>query len=168
MQIQAARDAAAAARAQYQGARERARELVLTAPISGVVLLRNAEPGELVGAGVPVFTLGNPDSLWMRVYVPATQIGRVVLGAPAEVRVTGLRDRRFPGRVVEIATRAEFTPRAALTEEERANLVFRVKIALDPTSGVLKPGLPGDARITSAPVAAQGGSRPSSSRERSP
>lgn len=163
MQIQAAREAVEAARAQYTGARERARELVLVAPISGVVLLRSAEPGELVGASVPVFTLGNPDSLWMRIYVPATEIGRVVVGAPAEIRVTGLGHRVFAGRVVEIATRAEFTPRAALTEEERANLVFRVKIALDPTGGVLKPGLPGDARIRAASMATEPAARPAGS-----
>lgn len=150
MQIEAARDAAAAARAQYEGARERARELVLTAPMHGVVLLRTAEPGELIGAGVPIVTLGNPDSLWMRVYIASTEIGRVTLGAPAEITVTGLRGRVFRGRVVEIATQAEFTPRAALTEEERANLVFRVKIALEPTGGILKPGLPADARIAAA------------------
>lgn len=159
MQIEAAQDAAAAARAQYHGAQERARELVLTAPITGVVLLRTVEPGELVGAGVPVVTLGNPDSLWMRVYIPATEIGRVTLGAPAEITVTGLPKRTFRGRVVEIATQAEFTPRAALTEEERANLVFRLKIALEPTGGILKPGLPADARITVAPVPESGGSR---------
>ena len=67
-------------------------------------------------------------------------------GAPAEIRVDG-ENHVFRGRVTEIATRAEFTPRAALTEDERANLVFGVKVALDPTHGTLKPGLPAEARI---------------------
>ena len=119
---------------------------MLTAPISGVVLLKNFERGELAGAGVPIVTLGNPDALWMRTYIAAPKIAAVRLGAPAEVRL-----RRngpvYRGRVVEIATRAEFTPRAALTEEERSNIVFGVKIALDPTDGALKPGLPADAVI---------------------
>jgi HlyD family secretion protein len=82
----------------------------------------------------------------MRTYIAAPKIESVRLGAPAEVRL-----RRngpvYRGRVVEIATRAEFTPRAALTEEERSNIVFGVKIALDPTDGALKPGLPADAVI---------------------
>ena len=56
----------------------------------------------------------------------------------------------FPGRVVEIATQAEFTPRTALTEEERANLVFGVKVRIDPTNGGLQPGLPAEATITAA------------------
>jgi HlyD family secretion protein len=146
-QIAAARAAALAADARLAGARSNSRELVLTAPITGVVLLRNAEAGEVVGPGVPLVTLGNPDRLWVRVYVAAPQIGKVLLGAPAQVRATGFGSRDFTGRVVEIASRAEFTPRAALTEDERANLVFGVKIQLDPTGGVLKPGLPADARI---------------------
>ena len=143
----AAREAAAAARASVVGARSRLNELVLRSPLDGVVLLRNFEPGELALSGQAVLTLGNPDKLWMRVYVPAPELGRVQRGAPVDVHLTGF-PATYKGRVVEISTRAEFTPRAALTEEERANIVFGVKIALDPTGGVLKAGLPADARIT--------------------
>ncbi|TMQ66863.1 MAG: HlyD family efflux transporter periplasmic adaptor subunit [Candidatus Eisenbacteria bacterium] len=146
-QIVAARAAASAARANLGAARSRLDELILTAPVSGVVLLKNFEIGELAAAGQPVLTLGNPDRLWMRVYVAAPILARVRLGAPVEIRATGLDSHRFLGRVVEIATHAEFTPRVALTEEERANLVFGVKIALDPTGGVLKAGLPADVVI---------------------
>ena len=109
--------------------------------------MRPVEPGELVAAGATLFTLGDPDSLWMRVYISAPQIVAVKLGQAAQVEVDGMPNRIFEGRVVEIATRAEFTPRAALTEEERANLVFGVKISLEPSGGVLKPGLPADATI---------------------
>jgi HlyD family secretion protein len=120
------------------------------APVHGVVLLRNFETGELAQPGQPVMTLGDPESLWVRVYVAAPQIGRVRLGAHAEVLADGFGKRTFAGRVTTIATQAEFTPRAALTEEERANLVFAVKIALDPTGGALKAGLPVDVRIAAA------------------
>jgi len=152
-QIAAAQKAAEAARAQLQASRSRVSELYLTAPISGVVLLKNFELGELAPAGMPVVTLGKPDSLWMRVYVAAPELPRVRLGAAVEVSVQGI-GRRFRGRVVEIATESEFTPRAALTEEERANLVFGVKVALDPTGGVLKAGLPAEATIEAAPLGA--------------
>ena len=152
-QITAAQKAAEAARAQLQASRSRVSELYLTAPISGVVLLKNFELGELAPAGMPVVTLGKPDSLWMRVYVAAPELPRVRLGAAVEVSVQGI-GRRFRGRVVEIATESEFTPRAALTEEERANLVFGVKVALDPTGGVLKAGLPAEATIEAAPLGA--------------
>jgi len=147
-QVTAARDAATAAEAQLAGARSRAQELVLTAPISGVVLLKNFQPGEVVQPGAAVVTLGNPDSLWMRVYVGAPRLTAVRLGAPADVTPVGAH-RTYPGRVVEIASRAEFTPRAALTEEEQANLVFGVKLNLAPSGGALKAGLPAEARIRS-------------------
>ena len=149
-QIAAARDAAAAATAQLAGARSRLGELYLVAPADGVVLLRNFEPGEVAGPGAPLVTLGNPDSLWMRVYIAAPRLGAVRLGAPVEVTSRGAPGKRFAGRVVEIASRAEFTPRAALTEEERSNIVFGVKVALDPTGGALKAGLPADAFIRAA------------------
>ena len=145
--IAAAHHAAEAARATVLGAQSRLRELVLVAPVNGVVLLRNYEPGELVGVGSPVITLGNPDSLWMRAYVAAPQISRIRRGSDAQVNLGGGDKRRFPGRVSEIATKAEFTPRAALTEEERANIVFSVKIMLAPSNGQLKAGLPADATI---------------------
>ena len=146
-EVTAAREAATAARAQLAALKSRQSELVLVAPSRGVVLLRNFEPGELLQPGQPVLTLGDPESLWVRVYVAAPDIGKVRLGARAEVIATGFGKRTFPGRVVTIATSAEFTPRAALTEEERANLVFAVKIEVDPTGGALKAGLPVEVRI---------------------
>lgn len=148
-QISAARQGAAAAMAQLAGARSRAGELVLTAPRSGVVLLVNFDSGELVPPSAPVVTLGDPDSLWMRVYVAAPQLTRLRIGAPAEVRPIGAK-QPYAGRVVSIASEAEFTPRAALTEEEQANLVFAVKLSLARSGGALKAGLPADARIQPA------------------
>lgn len=148
-QVAAAERGAQAARAQLAGAQSRAGELVLTAPRAGVVLLVNREPGELVPPSSPVLTLGDPDSLWLRVYVGAPLMTRLRLGADAEVRPIGVK-RPFPARVVSIATRAEFTPRAALTEEEQANLVFAVKLVLAPSGGALKAGLPADVRIAAA------------------
>ena len=149
-QIDAANDAARAAMAGVAGARSRANELVLRAPRAGVVLLRNYVSGELVTAGAPVVTLGDPDSLWIRVYVSAPELPQVRLGGAVDLRPIGSK-MSFPGRVVSIATQAEFTPRAALTEEEQANLVFAVKIVLAPSHGALKPGLPAVAVFHTAP-----------------
>ena len=146
LQVEAAKSAATAAAAQLAGARSRAGELVLVAPSDGVVLLRNFENGELAPPNVPVVTLGDPDRLWMRVYVGAPLLASIRLGDPVDVTPIGAK-KPFRGKVVQINTRAEFTPRAALTEEEQANLVFGVKVALDPTQGTLKPGLPAEARF---------------------
>ena len=149
-QVTAARQGATAAQAELTAARSIAEQLVLTAPRRGVVLLTNYRAGEQVPPNSPVLTLGDPDSLWMRVYVAAPMLTRFRLGSAAEVRPIGSK-QTYPGRVVSIATEAEFTPRAALTEEEQANLVFGVKLVLEKSGGALKAGLPADARITPSP-----------------
>jgi HlyD family secretion protein len=154
-QVEAAARGADVARAELLAGRSRAGELVLTAPASGVVLLRNFDVGEVAGAGQPILTLGDPQRIWMRVYVAAPFLPRVRRGAAVEVTVQGVA-RKFPGRVSEIATQAEFTPRTALTEEERANLVFGVKVRIDPTQGALQPGLPAEATIAAAPAGGAG------------
>ena len=148
-QVDAAQHGLEVARADLLASRSRAGELVLTAPSSGVVLLRNFDVGEVAAPGQAIVTLGDPDRLWMRVYVAAPELPRVHRGDPVEVRVMGMK-QAFIGHVVEIATEAEFTPRSALTEEERANLVFGVKVRFDPSGGALKPGLPAEARFTRA------------------
>lgn len=149
-EITAARANTAAMKAALEAAESRTAELVLVSPMDGVVLLKNFQVGELVQPNQPVVTLGDPERLWLRVYVAAPRITDVRIGAPVEVRLG--RDSRvtYHGRVTEVATQAEFTPRAALTEEERANLVFAVRIRLDPTRGALKAGLPADAYIGAA------------------
>ncbi len=149
-QVAAAQNAAKAAKAALAGARSRVSELVLLAPRDGVVLLKNFEVGEVVSPGVPVITLGDPESLWIRVYLAAPELPGVRLGSLAQVRPIGSK-QTYPGHVVSIATKAEFTPRAALTEEEQANLVFAVKVALAPSQGALKPGLPADALFPRTP-----------------
>ena len=146
MQVDAARQGATAAMAQLAGARSRAGELVLVAPREGVVLLKNFERGELVNPGLPVVTIGSPDSLWMRVYIAAPLLSSVHRGDPVAVRPIGAK-REYPGRVIQIATQAEFTPRAALTEEEQANLACRVLFR--PRHG--KAGLPAEARFGRQP-----------------
>lgn len=150
MQVSAANDAAKAAVATLAGARSRAGELILLAPRDGVVLLKNFDRGEVVTPGVPVVTLGDPESLWIRVYLAAPELPGVRVGSNVQVRPIGSK-QTYPGRVVSIATEAEFTPRAALTEEEQANLVFAVKVVLAPSHGVLKPGLPADVIFAPTP-----------------
>lgn len=148
-QVAAAGNAATAAMAQVAGARSRARELTLLAPRKGVILLRNFLEGELVPPNLPVVTLGDPDQLWMRMYIAAPLITRFKVGDEAQVTPVGSK-RSYPGHVAQIATEAEFTPRAALTEEEQADLVFAVKVVLSPSAGALKPGLPATAEIRPA------------------
>lgn len=148
--VVAAREAAEAERAQLSAARSRLGEMVLIAPAGGVVLLRNFDAGEVAQPGQPVVTLGDPEKLWVRVFIAAPEIGRVRVGAPAEIVATGFGKRTFAAHVMSVATQAEFTPRAALTEDERANIVFAVRLRVEPTGGALKAGLPVEVRITPA------------------
>jgi HlyD family secretion protein len=140
--IEAARARVAAARAALQSASATSGDLTLVAPEDGVVLGRWTEPGEVVGFGTPVVTLGQPRRPWVRVYVGERVLPRLRVGQAVTATLDGVPDRSFPGRVVAIDPRAEFTPRVALTEKERADLVFGVRVELDDTTGTLKAGLP--------------------------
>ena len=118
-------------------------ELTILAPKDGVVLTRYAEPGEALSTGMPVISLGLVRRPWIRAYVGDRAIHGLKLGQAVTVRPDGY-DGSFTGRVVEISPRAEFTPRAALTEHERADLVFGIKVELDSgdAGGRLKAGMP--------------------------
>lgn len=136
------------ARAALAAAVQTASDLVLVAPVSGVVMLRNVEPGEVIGAGVPAMSIGELAQPYVRIYVNQRALPGLRLGAPAEGFLDGLPGRPFRGEVIAINNRAEFTPRVALTEEERADLLFGVKVAFRDSAASLKPGLPITVRIT--------------------
>jgi HlyD family secretion protein len=145
--IRAAAAEVEAARAALDAAQRAAGELSLQSPLNGRVTVRIADPGEIVAAGAPVLTVARTDSLWVRIYLNQTDFGAVSVGDEAVVSLDG-DSRRFTGRVLSLADRAEFTPRVALTERERADLVFGVKVQLRDTTGTLKAGLPVTVRIT--------------------
>lgn len=124
---------------------------VLSAPVSGVVLVRQAELGEVVAPGTPVVTIGDLDHLWMRGYINETDLGRVRWGQPATVRTDTYPDKEYHGRVSFIASQAEFTPKSVETYKERVTLVYRVKIDLENPNHELKPGMPAEAIIEVQP-----------------
>jgi len=119
----------------------------LLAPIDGTVMNRLAEPGELVPPGRPIVTLVDLGSIYVRVYIPEREIAKVRLGNPARIHADAFPDRPFPGKVNEIAERAEFTPKEAHVKDEREKLMFGVKVAIDNPQGHLKPGMPVDVQI---------------------
>jgi HlyD family secretion protein len=140
--VQGARAEVAGAQAGLTAAQAAVNDLTLLAPIDGVVLSRNAQPGEVVTPGQSAVTLGDIRRPWVRVYVGSKDVPRIRVGSRVVGELDGLPGRRFIGRVVAINTKAEFTPRVALTEEERADLKFGVKIEFQDTTGALRPGLP--------------------------
>jgi len=151
----------AAARAQLEQARAALRQAeimrgyaILKAPLSGVVVAKQVEAGELVAAGAPVLTIADLSRVYLRLFISESDLGRVTLGQPVDVRVDAFRGRLFRGTVVEISSRAEFTPGNVQTKEERVKLVFAVRVALPNPDGVLNPGLPADAVILTNATAA--------------
>ena len=126
-------------------------QLVVLSPADGIVLTRFAERGEVIAAGVPVVSVGLVSEPWIRAYVGERYVARLRTGQVVHIRVDGYPDTAFVGHISEIAPRAEFTPRAALTERERADLVFGIKVATDGGSGRLKAGMPVELEIPFLP-----------------
>ena len=124
-------------------ARKALADCVVTSAVPGVITTRVRETGEFVPAGAPVATLSMLDEVWLSVYVPEPALAGVKLGQRARVKVDG-RNGLFEGRVSFISPVAEFTPRNVQTPDERAKLVYRVKIALSNTNGIFKIGMPAD------------------------
>jgi len=126
-------------------------QLVLLSPADGIVLTRFAERGEVIAAGVPVVSVGLVRTPWIRAYIGERFVARLRTGQDVRIRVDAYADTAFAGQISEIAPRAEFTPRAALTERERADLVFGIKITTDGGGGRLKAGMPVQVEIPLLP-----------------
>jgi membrane fusion protein YbhG len=163
-QIAQARAEVQTARASLQVAQASAGDLMLIAPIAGTVMRRYVEPGEVLAPGETTLTIADPTRPWVRVYLATQELANVRLGQRATATLDGMPGRAFSGEVIAIATKAEFTPRAALTEEERADLLFGVKVQLSDTTGVLKAGLPATIAVdTTRRTAALDTTRPAAS-----
>jgi HlyD family secretion protein len=142
LQATIARDRAALAAAEAQLG-----YTVLQSPQAGVVLRKHVEPGEMIPAGMPAVTIADLSNIWVKIYIPETQLGRIRLGQAAEITTDSFRGKVYRGTVVFINSEAEFTPKNVQTQEERVKLVFAGKIAVDNPNQELKPGMPADAKV---------------------
>ena len=152
-EIRVAESQVAVAQARLAQLEKNLADCTVVAPMDGIVTTRSREEGEVVSAGTPLLTLSKLDSVWLSVYVPETRLGQVKLGQPAQVKLDGM-EKMFEGTVTFISPEAEFTPKNVQTPEQRAKLVYRLKITLPNPQGVFKPGLPADAFLGSIPAAA--------------
>lgn len=119
-------------------------------PQSGTVLVKYAEPGEVTAAGKPLYKIADTDLLYLRAYLTAEQLTQLKLGQ--QVRVFAdfgeKAQREYPGTITWISEKSEFTPKGIQTKDERANLVYAVKIAVK-NDGYLKIGQYGEMRFNS-------------------
>ena len=119
----------------------------LTSPISGLILERNVEAGEVVSPGMVLMTIGDLQRPWVRVYIGEPDIGRVRIGQEASVKTDAYPTRAFLGTLRYIADEAEFTPKNIQTRQERIKLVYEAKVYLTNKEGILKPGMPADVSL---------------------
>jgi len=162
--IDAARHRVEEARAAIKTAEERLKDTVITAPAPGVVLRKNVELGETVAVGVPILTIGDLASPWIKVYVPEPQSHLVKLGQRALVTIDKdphEQKKTYNGWVSYISQEAEFTPKNVQTQEERVKLVYGVKVRVDDPDQDIKPSMPADVVIQlNAPAAPAPAAKP--------
>jgi len=115
----------------------------VTAPHSGVVVTLTTNAGENAGPGRTLLTLSDPGDLFVRVFVPETQIANVKVGQQATV-TTDSPTEPYAGTVSFVASEAQFTPNNVETKDQRTKLVFEVRVRVSETSGALKAGMPVD------------------------
>lgn len=119
-------------------------KLVIYAPMDGVILTRNVEPGEYLQPGAAALTMGDLNNITITVYVPEDRYGQISLGQKADVTVDSFPGETFTAEVVHIADEAEFTPRNVQTVEGRSSTVYAIKLKVSDSEGKLKIGMPAD------------------------
>ncbi len=117
-------------------------------PINGVVLTTYVRSGEIVGAGKPLYKIANLETLTLRVYVSGDQLSSIKIGQTVKVLVDKNKDEytELSGKIAAIASKAEFTPKTIQTKDERANLVYAVKVLVK-NDGLLKIGMYGEVKF---------------------
>jgi HlyD family secretion protein len=129
---------------------------VLKSPIGGRVLYRLAEPGEVLPAGGKALTLLDLTDVYMTIFLPTEQAGKINIGSEARILLDALPKVVIPAKVSFVAPRAQFTPKEVETQTEREKLMFRVKVKIDPALlkkhvEKVKTGLPGVAYVRMDP-----------------
>lgn len=119
----------------------------VVAPFDGTVLEKLVETGEILAPGTPIVTFMDMENLYAKVYVAERDIAKVKLGDPSRLYADGFPDHYFDAVVDRVSQQAEFTPRDIHMPDERTKLVFAIKLAIRDSEGILKPGMPVDARI---------------------
>lgn len=113
-------------------------------PVDGTVLTKYAEPSEITAFGKPLYKIANLYEMELRVYVTETQLAQIKIGQKVTVAIDADNDtKKYEGNITWISAQAEFTPKVIQTKEERANLVYAVKVAVK-NDGSLKIGMPAE------------------------
>ena len=145
-EVEAARARVAAVDAQLAVLAKTRSDALVMAPVGGLVTQTLADAGEIVAPRMPLLVVTDLDHAWANLFVPEPLMPRIRLGQAATV-LTDAGDT-VPGTVTYLSPQAEFTPRNVQTADERSKLVYRIKVLVNNSAGVLKQGMPVDAELT--------------------
>jgi len=146
-QIATAKANLASSKAQLRRFEENVNDLTITAPISGTILTRSAEPGRVVAAGQTVLTMVDLSKLYLRGFVPEGNVGEVRVGQQAQVYLDSNPKEAIPAEVIRIDPQVMFTPENTYFKNDRVKQVMGVKLGLKGAFGLAKPGMPADGQI---------------------
>lgn len=141
-QIDMARAQVDQARAAIEIVKKKISDCTVISPISGTVVHRLVEQGEIAGVGVPLGTVRDMSKAKVVVFLPEIELGRVKIGQKALVVTDSFPDKPLTGTIGFISESAEFTPKTIQTKDERLKTVYRAEVRVDNSKGVLKAGMP--------------------------
>lgn len=140
-EIADARAQLAEARARVEQIRIQLAEGEVVSPANAIAEVISIRPGDLLGPNQPVARLLEKDQIWVRIYIPEPQLGRIRVGQKAAIKIDTFADRTFDGIIEQINSQGEFTPRNIQSRDERNHQVFGVKVRIDNREGILKAGM---------------------------
>ncbi|MBW4563546.1 MAG: efflux RND transporter periplasmic adaptor subunit [Mojavia pulchra JT2-VF2] len=147
LKLAAAQADVANAKASQQEIKAKIADLNVISPITGVVVSRSVEPGAVVTTGKTLLTVIDPNSVYLRAFIPQGDIGKVRVGQAANIFLDSAPKKPLSAKVAAIDTQASFTPENIYFQQDRVKQVFGVKITIDNPAGLAKPGMPADAEI---------------------
>ncbi len=145
--IEAAKSQLEIAKSSVTRAQAAVDECSLSAPLNGIVLSRNFEPGEAVMPGSKILTIVDISRVKVTFYLPNAELAAASPGKTASVFADAWPGEKFAGKIIHVAPKAEFTPRNVQTREDRDRLVYGVKVIIPNPEGKLRPGMPVEVRI---------------------
>jgi HlyD family secretion protein len=126
-------------------------EAVVKAPENAVVELVSVRKGDTTTPNQPVVRILRATDLWIKAFVPETELGRVRLNEPVEVTMDTYPDRKFQGKITYVSSTAEFTPRNVQSVDERRHQVFAIKVRVEDPQGIFKSGMAADVHLPKEP-----------------
>ena len=147
LKLAAAQADVANAKASRQETQAKIANLNVVSPINGVVISRNVEPGTVVSIGKTLLTVIDPNTVYLRAFIPEKEIGKVYIGETAQIFLDSAPKTPLSAKIAAIDTQASFTPENIYFQQDRVKQVFGVKISIDQPAGLAKPGMPADAEI---------------------